>query len=315
MADCDIVIAHRGPELGLWATVASCEMAAANSSLKMKYHIVLNGQDDVDEPLRMMVERLDNQDKLGSLIHSVEPLAPPTARNRGAASGTAPLIFFFDNHCLVEQNYFSQATHTMHRQPEIDSLHSVTKYWSGEPARYHYRFTLERNFWGYQVDERHFLDAPYRIAGGGHGGFLIRRSVWDEIGGYWDGFSGYGGEECYLELKLAMLDKSNFLDPNLVHWHHPGFRDYERDKSDDFLKNMLMCANIIGGDRWLERVANGLKIIEHHRALRNEPARDVEAFMLQARAKSHEHRKWFESVRKRTLNEQLVRFTRIGAAQ
>lgn len=311
----DIVIAHRGPELGLWATISSCEMALQRlSHYDYRYFIVGNGLEVVGQErdaLNETLKFLTRQGRLGAVLDLEQPLSPPQARNAGAKIGSAPVIFFLDNHCLVENNYFTRAMTALGDGKDV--IHSATKYWAGAPTGYHYRFTLERNFWGYQVETPVLSDRSYRIAAGGHGGFAIRRSLWEEVGGYWDGFVGYGGEEMYFELKLALLDKHNFIDPNMIHWHHPGTRPYTRDESSDFVVNMLMCANIIGGDRWFDRVANSFRIKETKKD--NTWAKfDIDVMALEAKAKSHEHAQWMEANRKRSLNEQLVKFSKEGVA-
>ena len=316
MSSFDIVIAHRGPEMGLWMTVSSCEIALCGSGYDYRYHIVENGGSGGSD-LEMTLDRLEKTGKLGSIVRSEEPLSPPVARNIGARVGYRDLIFFLDNHVMVEKDYFNHAVNTMGFEL-CDALHSVTAYWPGEPLRYHYRLTLERNFWGYQLWEPALPNEPYRIAVGGHGGFVVRRSTWEEVGGYWEGFEGYGGEETYFDLKLALLDKTNWLDPRMVHWHHPGKRPYARDKSDDFLKNMMMAANIIGGEKWAQRVKSGLQIGERWatgtlagswNGCRVTPLYEA------AIAKSSQHAAWLHTVQRRTLNQQLVLFQRQKVAQ
>ncbi len=310
MTDLDIVIAHRGDELGLWATISSCEidLARSDTPFDYKYHIVSNGNGHTNTTLQHLVNTMG---RLGSFTSVPEAVAPPSARNTACRNGNGEFIFFFDNHCIVEPGYFERAVGDM-RLHNMDALHSVTKYWAGAPARYHYRFTLERNFWGVQVAEPKDALHPYRIAAGGHGGFVVRRSAWDEVGGYWDGFKGYGGEEAYFELKLAMLDKSNWLDPKLIHWHYAGNRPYARDNSEEYIFNSVAAAAIIGGVDWGKRVTNGLSVIESRRPV--ETRRDIFGISARALYVTFQHSFDFRERAHRTLNQQLVKFERDGIA-
>lgn len=310
MSNLDIIIAHRGPELGLWATISSCEMALEKSGYDYKYYVVGNGLDaegQEREALNLTINNLKATGRLGAVLDFPEPISPPNARNAGVKLGSAPYLFFLDNHCLVEPKYFIHGMYAMDVKG-CDSIHSVTKYWAGAPAGYHYRPTFEHNFWAYQVGEPADADI-YQIALGGHGGFGIRRDVFEAMGGYWDGFISYGGEEVYHDAKLAMLDYKNFLHPQMVHWHHAGTRPYIRDKGVQFKINMMACANIIGGTRWMERVANSFKIAQQTEPVDFEKG-NIDDMLQKASTASYEHKKWFESVRKRTLNEQLILWQR-----
>lgn len=294
--------------MGLWLTVCSCETDIKNFLLGVdyKYHIVANGEEKISDETKFFLENLEKSGHLGSFCHIPEPMSPPNARNKAASGGKGDFIFFLDNHCIVEPHYFEYALGTFDIR-KADAVHSATLYTPGLPLYYHYRLTLERNFWGYQLKEAPSRNS-YQIAAGAHGGWAIRRSVWQELGGYWYGFSGYGGEETYFDLKMAMLDKTNYLNPNMIHWHHHGMRAYERDRSDDFIKNMMMAANIIGGHEWARRVKNGLLILERRERPENE--RNIEKFYDDALTDSAVEKCNFWRLRKRNLNEQLVKFAK-----
>lgn len=317
----DIVIAHRGPEMGLWMTLASCEAELKRlrtqkpdfyKNLDYRYWICHNGDEKLDSATLLMIDHFKNTGRWGDMWISPDPMAPPTARNTAARLGYGKYIFFLDNHVMVEPGYFDSALDTFENQ-QADAVHSVTKFWPGDVARFHYRFTLETNFWAYQVD-RPKKETAYRIAGAAHGGFAVRRLTWAQLGGYWDGFTGYGGEEMYWELLMGLTDKRNFLNPAMSHWHHPGNRPYERDKSMDFLKNMMMCAAIIGGERWLAQVCSGLKVKEWQKPEAERREIDWATLANSAYASSKDQFYKVKDMAKRTLNEQLVLYPRIGAA-
>jgi len=302
--DFSIIIAHRGSALGLWATVHSCEIDLSDPRCKYSYNyrIVTNGEKKLDPDSQNIINQLQKANKLGYVHHSEEPLAPPTARQMATEGADGKFLFFFDNHCMVTRDYFRRAIFDFEKYG-MDMLHSTTRYFTGEPENFHYTLTLDKNFWTGQCAT--FPDHPYKpypVAMGGHGGFAVKRDAWEEVGGYWTGFEGYGGEESYFDLKMAMLDKTNYLDPYLSHWHYAGTRPYRRHFTDDYYCNMMMCANIIGGQQWMYRV------YENFAKSTKFPGKSIFALLEDAQLKSAEHAAWFAAKRKRTLEEQLVWF-------
>lgn len=297
--------------MGLWMTLASCESTLALGPEKPSYRyiIVENGNPDHDETSNNVSKYLEKSGIPHDWIFVSEPMSPPSARNHGVSLGKAPLIFFLDNHCIVEPGYFSNAMRTFNYF-NADAVHSVSKFFIGSQARHEYRLTLERNFWGYQLGEARDR-YPYKIAAAGHGGWAVRRSVWEELGGYWDGFKGYGGEEMYFELLMALTDKRNFLDPEMVHWHYAGKRDYEQETGIEFIKNMMMSAYLIGGETWLGKAVSGLKVQEQRGDKRFLP---WDAMFESVKIFGHEQRQKIQGMSKRTLNEQLVQFSKAGLA-
>jgi hypothetical protein len=167
--------------------------------------------------------------------------------------------------------------------------------------------------------------------------------VWEEIGGYWDGFVGWRGGASYLCFKLNMLDKAVYLAPTMRHWHFSGnIRDYKTCRvrisessgkcleslpftatSFNSVHDMLCVANIIGGNQWARKVADSLQRKETPLAElmaaglypeRLLPKNLYDFFFARALKYSDAHAHWFASKRKRTLDEQLEKFSREGVA-
>lgn len=318
MKDFSVVIAHRGDAIGLWATIHSIEVELEGSSFDYEYCLCINGEGDrkkkksahrvMHPDLEAIVRHLEKAGKLGHITALQRSVSPPTGRQMAAAHAKGEYLFFFDGHCLVAKDYFRRALHNM-QQYNMDMLHSTTKWFQGDNTTvYHYELTLARNFWarGSMIPE-YSGTRPYKIAAGGHGGFVVRADVWREVGGYWEGFVGYGGEEIYFDIKMAMLNKSNWLDPKLVHWHYAGTRPYARHYTDDYYKNMLMCANIIGGEDWMVKVADSFR--NHPR-----PKQDAYELLMESYYKSQPHAEYLASIRHRNLDEQLDQFRADGVA-
>jgi hypothetical protein len=240
---------------------------------------------DSRDSLNLAIEYARSTGHLGKVFDIQEPLSPPAARNIGAAAGKGEFIFFFDDHCDVAPAYFQNAVDTF-ESVGADCLHGVVEHnYDGEAftetlgKTFHLNLDeLDEDFWGTPAPTP-YKSHPYRVAVAPHSSFAIKRSVWEEIGGYWDGFVGWRGGASYLSLKLNMLDKAVYLDPNISHWHFFGnLRDYKTcrlllSKSSgksleslpftatrfNSVHDMLSVANIIGGNQWARKVADSLQ--------------------------------------------------------
>lgn len=303
--DFSIIIAHRGDPLGLWATVHSCDIELADSGYQYEYRIVSNGSGkEKDYELGKQIKFIEQAGKMGSFQHFAEAITPPTARQMATKDAKGNILFFFDNHCLVDKGYFKRAlydfeTHSMHM------LHSTTKFYTAELKHYHYSLKLAHNFWAESAPVPMHPFKPYRIAAAGHGGFAVRRDVWEEVGGYGPAglFTGYAGEEIYFDLKMALLDKTNWIDPKLVHYHYAGVRGYPRHHSDDYYRNLMTCALVIGGEKWLNKVFASFS--KHPKM---ESDKSMYELFEEAYERGTTHAAHMASIRHRTLDEQLEKF-------
>lgn len=302
--DLTIVVAHRGPAMGLWMTIESSEVQLRESGLNYNYVVVHNG-DAPDLELSSMREHLQRSGKCLDWIHHGSPLSPPGARQLGSESADGKYIFFFDNHCIAGQNYFQNAIRTFESMG-ADMVHSLTRFFTGEKDHLHYNLSLEKNFWA-QSECSEARDKPYRIAAAGHGGFAVRRAVWEELGGYGPIhlLQGYAGEELLWDLKVAMHDKTNWLDPSVIHHHWSGIRPYERHYSDGYFCNNMTTAYVIGGEKWVNKVYSNFK---HHPKSSKTP---MYKLYEQAVLRGHQEMLKLRRTRVRSLDEQLEEFRRL----
>lgn len=304
--DLTIVVAHRGSAMGLWMTIESSEAQLRDSGLKYNYVVVHNGDAKLDLEAASIRTHLSGSGKMQDWIHHASPLSPPGARQLGSESADGKYIFFFDNHCIAAPNYFKSAIHTF-ESTGADMVHSLTRFFTGEKDHLHYNLSLEKNFWAAsECDE--VRNAPYRIAAAGHGGFAVRRSVWEELGGYGPItlLRGYAGEEMLWDLKAAMHDKTNWLDPHMIHHHWSGIRPYDRHYSDDYFINSMLVAYVIGGDKWVNTV---YKTFKHHPKAGKTP---MYKLYEQAICRGHQEMLKLQRTRLRDLDEQLEEFSRLG---
>lgn len=309
--DFSIVIPHRGNPLGFWATICSCEEELIGSSYKYNYVIVSNGE-KLPEEAKVTIRNLG--DKVKEHIHIDSPLTPPKARQVGVDAADGKILFFFDNHCLVGKTYFDRAMAHMH-SGKMDMLHSASRFYNGITT-YHYTLKLAYNFWGDGGRKPWNEFSPYKVAMSGHGGFVIPKTVWEEVGGYGPDslLQGYGGEEPLFDLKMWRYGKNVWLDPKLIHYHYTGERGYPRHYTDDYYTNMLTVASCIGGEEWLYKIFNSLLSKSHIRPLNGNPKPWMELLEI-ATNRSSEYAKEIDSKSIRTLNDCLRMFREEGIAQ
>lgn len=303
--DVTIVIAHRGDGLGLWATITSCELDLENSGYKWNYVLVINGEEKIPYDTQSQIQKMQQCGKLRDYIHRPEPMSPPTARALGVESANGKYLAFLDNHCLVKPGYFKRAMTNM-EQYGMDMLHSTTRYYLDSDYCYQYKLEprIRQNFWGDAVDTPYDAVNPYQIAVGGHGGFFVRRTVWEEVGGYGPPylFIGYGGEEMTFDLKMWLLGKKNWIDPQMVHYHWNGVRSYPRHFSPDYYRNMMMAAFIIGGDKWSTMV--------YMNFLKESKSKSVQLFdlLMEAQERGRGTKEILDRQRTQSLDELLEYF-------
>jgi hypothetical protein len=303
--DFTIIIAHRGPAMGLWLSLESCEAQLRLTDYHYSYVIICNGNDeDKDLELLSIKKHLENSGKLLDWMNVERPLSPPDARQMGSESADGRFLFFKDNHVVVAPNYFASALDTFEKY-NADTVHSLTRFYCGEKDHMEYKLKLETNFWAEcrMVDKADRTE-PYLIAAAGHGGFAVRRETWERLGGYGPLglLTGYGGEELLWDLKLARCGGTNYLDPNMIHHHWSGKRAYNRHYSDDYFRNLMISAFVIGGDKYVNLVYRNF---EHTAKTGPTPV-----YQLYEEAIRHSlpHKRQLDAICIRTLDEQLDYF-------
>lgn len=306
--------------LGTWSTLHSCNIALQDSGYDYEICLSINGEAEnrkkqhclsmsACRDTQSVLHFLKKSGKAGRSVVRQGAVSPPTARQLIADKATGKYIFFLDNHCLVTPKYFELAMQEFDRSP-VDLLHSSTFFYDGENASYHYMLTLEENFWATSSKDPFHPTKAHPIAAGGHGGFAVRRSVWEDIGGYWNGFTGYGGEELSIDLQMWMRGYEVWMHPKMIHYHWAGRRPYARHFTAEYYRNMMMSANIIGGEKWLNRVYQTFST--KYPELVRHPVFDL---YQEAYYQSEPHARELSKLYIRSLDEQLEWFKRKGIPQ
>jgi hypothetical protein len=286
-------------------------MELESSKFTYNYVIVTNGE-PLPAEAKSTLLHLGRTGRLLKHEHTDDPLSPPEAREIGASIADGQLLFFFDNHCVLAPRYFERAALDMN-QLGIDVLHSTTRFYAGDNTHYHYRLKLDYNFWAESATAPQNDYKPYKIAAGGHGGFVVRKSVWEELGGYGPSslLRGYGGEELIFDLKAWLYGKTVYLDPKLVHFHYAGDRGYSRHFTDEYYVNMLVSANVIGGETWMFKVLDSFVRGGH---MRLHPQVSMYDILVSAYERSAEYARQVQSRSRCSLDELLQEFRRNSVA-
>jgi hypothetical protein len=308
--DISIIIAHRGAPMGLWMTIESCILDLENTGFTFEFRICCNGTPKLNEDEEKIKHFLGKSGWHGEFVHVAEAMAPPSARQLVTEDANGTYLFFFDNHCMVRPGYFRRALQTM--ENGVDYLHSSVRFFAGEGIDYSYHLCLKRDFWTekpYRVPQD--PENPYRIATAGHGGFAVRTKLWKEIGGYYQGFDGYGGEECSTDLKAWRFGKEVWIDPQVVHVHWGGKRDYDRHFTDGYYFNMFSSAYLVGGEKWLYTVfksaSGSTRFVK-----KDAPRKSLFDLMSSAQNRARQQAAWINERSVRTLDEALEYFEKEG---
>lgn len=196
-----ICIASRGNPLGLWATIHACQALGVDA----EYLVFLNGRAK-EEPHHLLEERANTK-----IFHSMTQTAPPIARDYLATEAKGDVLCFLDDHVIPVGNFFAPIP--------CDVLHVSYQPYFGGDRYYHFVPDPKLPTRGDYSKTPITQYSPYPCISGPHGGFFVKRSSWEEIGGYGDWFDGFGGEEAYFGWKAKQAGLVVALDPNRLFYH------------------------------------------------------------------------------------------------
>ena len=226
MSEISVCIPSRGPALGLWATIASCEDAGLTD-----IHVALVRDDE--EPHRVMAGYGIN------IYHATGSLGPdntPRARNLAASHATGKYILFLDDHCIIPLSLPASII-----AMDVPVWHCAYKPSVGNCMTYYHFFGIESAVQG-DYSKQPVHDKPYRCASAPSGIMAVRRDVWEALGGYWDSYVGFGGEEASFDLYAWSKGYEVWIDPSIVVHHFSARADqrgYDKTINPDNYKMAL----------------------------------------------------------------------------
>jgi glycosyltransferase involved in cell wall biosynthesis len=250
--DLSVIIAARNEIPHLWYTLHSIQQQVA----------VLNGQCGGVEVLVVDDGSTDGTQKflqmpaIQQIARAIrtEGVFAPRARHLGAMEARGRWLLFLDAHVLLGPDFLRTviARFAAEGAPGAEAAGAVhfpvAWNWRGlDDFRDHYELTLDTNFWG--QNKRAGFTQLTEIAVSGHAALLVRRDRFFQVGGYAAPFRGYGGEENYLNLKLARFGYRNYSLPD-VYFLHCSQRLSDPWTTPALFRNDVLTAYIIGGERW-----------------------------------------------------------------
>lgn len=306
--DLSVIIAARNEIPHLWYTVHAVQqqIAALDGAGSVEMLVVDDGSTD-STPAFLQARRIQQ------IVRGIrtEGVFAPAARQRGAMEARGRWLLFLDAHVLPGPGF----VHTVLARfaaPDAPGAEAVGAVhfplawnWPGADGfQDHYELTLGTDFWG-RYRPGGFTRLT-EIAASGHAALLVRRDRFFHVGGYAAPFEGYGGEESYLDLKLARFGYRNYSCPE-VYLLHCAARGVVPRVSPALFRNNVLAAYIIGGPAWARRVR------EKHQVPDGADAAEMDRLYDDALRRGEEERALLDRTAPLTLEQALKEMRARGA--
>lgn len=235
-------------------------------------------------------------DRVVKIVHD-PVMGNVSARNKGAAIATGEYLFFSDAHMSYKPGSFKAMMEAIDESGGI--VHPSVDWMGAFPAEpnYQYSVKLGEKMWGTWARNK-VADTWFYIPMSGHCCLGMKRQQFLDFGGYNPFFRCYGGGEFYLDMKWWMLGSSVVCEPRALCYHLSAGRGYSYDH-DDLVHNMMLCAYVIGGEPWAERL-----LVTYLNKTGARPER-VRELYRQAREEGAPDRAWIEEHATRTFHDIL----------
>lgn len=187
-------------------------------------------------------------DKIKYLVYD-EKLSHWNAKNFGVAHSKYPYLLFLDAHCELSTGAVIKLLrflkHTKNKK--VGAVHCLINYMLDSrsleyglvPEKFCYRFKTAQ-----QKNE------PYKVPIMSTCGMMMKKKVFDDIGGWSNELGIYGGGEAYIGFKLATCGYEHWIVPDAKCWHYAQDRGYSWNLWD-WMRNNLIAAYTVGGEGWL----------------------------------------------------------------
>lgn len=270
-----------------------------------EYEIIVVADGGVHPEFRRLVDSPHMRAHHVKLIErptDVEFRSAALARDIGVENAVGDVLWFIDGHILFTPD---SVPTTLELLNHANVVHLPCSWGGINPDRcYHYKLTLEKNFWG---ENSPYLKSsePYEVSAFSHHVLIINKNDFEKVNGYNRRFHGYGGEEVYFDFKCWMMGLTVMVNTygHLTHVHGPhryGGTNW------DLMRNLFLGSYVLGGEEWLEKLRVN--------TLKEKPQLDdeVESAVKSAREGGAEERVWVENNAKMSLNELLCFFKEKG---
>jgi hypothetical protein len=207
-------------------------------------------------------------------LHYDQKLSHWQAKNLGVANSTGHTLLFIDAHCMVPcksliDTYFMYEQQTEWELPSgapgkftPGTLHLPVTYFLendgvaldyklvAEPdkCRYHYSFTRHKNTY-----------YPYKVPCMSTCGMYMKRSIYDDLGGWPEELGVYGGGENFTNFTMATLGYDVWISPVPALHHYAEKRDYNWYYTDH-KRNQIIATYMFGGEARAETFSKHCKL-------------------------------------------------------
>jgi glycosyltransferase involved in cell wall biosynthesis len=186
--------------------------------------------------------------------------APQKARHAGLLEAKGKWVAFLDSHVIPSRGMFRRLVEAAEAN-DAGIVHSPHCFWARNQSCFAYRIDWVKKFWMSESIGEPIVPQPYRVSVMGHGAMVVDREKYLASGGYLMEQRGWGGEEPHLNLKFWMLGYSSWVHPDAYHWHFMA-RRHSADiyKSPEFIRNFMLAAYALGGQKYLDSVYGSYSI-------------------------------------------------------
>jgi glycosyltransferase involved in cell wall biosynthesis len=242
------IATHHNPE-GLYLSVYAALQQLEKSSIDWEILIVADGgTPDKWEQAHPNIRciRLTGSNSTGS---------PQGTRDVGIRAAKYKNVICIDSHVIVSDIEKWVAEHErLHAAISFPAMVGVCseffKYYGN-------KMDFDNKFWNVRAYDKlpDSGNQPFRVCQCAHSGLLIDRDWYIRDGGYTLEQHGYGGEEPFLALLAWMMGESVWFIPQVWHAHYqPPNRNVGAGQTDDFARNFMIAAFVIGGQEYLNIV-------------------------------------------------------------
>lgn len=334
---------HEYPSI--YATVNNIQTEMKDSPLDWDITVVENGtvDENTDHAFTFggsrppLYSTILHEKRLKYLFDDVQ--CGPHARNTGAWDADGDYVMFMDAHTTLGKGSIEPLAEYLADNPDCGGISGLTSWshWEKDRMGSYYELFLDAKR---QADgsggptllshmHGHYMPLglvrpnptePFMVAMGSQAYTMYRRKDFLELGGYLNTCRFYPHPEGYMPLKVWMSGKFMAVHPESWHIHGMYPRSYGLNQDETQrkikeygglswgewgLKNVLMVAYVLGGDKWAGLCVDHLGI----------KRKDEKASKLIDSAKSEveEHFKYNPDIRKRftyTLDEVLTAIRR-----
>lgn len=173
------------------------------------------------------------------------------AKNAGVRESTGRFLWFCDAHCVVYPRTGLDLFVTYkNRCDELHgTLHLPLSYMLDAPGReliYKLAGDIEKGEFHYSFTRYRPSEDIYKVPCMSTCGMMMKRSIYDDLGGWPEELGIYGGGENFINFVLATLGYTVNIYPSKPLYHYAEKRGYHWN-FDDHLRNKMIAMYMVGG--------------------------------------------------------------------